>query len=326
MKKEKPLVSVIVPVYNVEKTLSRCIDSILLQTFTNFELILIDDGSRDRSSEICDEYARKDDRLIVIHQPNRGVSSARNKGLDIAQGEYITFCDSDDFVYPTWLQIFIENICNADLCTQSVEFIDPDGNHTLKKLSDMEYNGIQGIREFIVTLINLRCYGYSFTKLFKKNIIEKYDLRFDIMSTFKEDEQFLASYLEHIECIHTTSSVGYCYFFPSTNKIYRGRPYNSFLPVIESHNRIFEGDFPLSLATSYYETVEGIIVSSMIEKNSIPQEFLPYLKIFSYNRKLPIKKRLIFLILLYSPYFKNLSILIIKFIHRLTTNRRCNTK
>ena len=91
-----PLLSVIVPVYNVEKYLSRCIDSILSQTFTDFELILVDDGSPDNCGSICDEYAKKDKRIIVIHQQNRGVSSARNKGLDIARGEYVTFVDSDD--------------------------------------------------------------------------------------------------------------------------------------------------------------------------------------------------------------------------------------
>ena len=93
-----PLFSVIVPVYKVENVLPRCIESILNQTVTDFELILIDDGSPDRSGEICDAYAAKDSRIRVIHQKNGGVSKARNAGLDIAQGEYIVFVDSDDWV------------------------------------------------------------------------------------------------------------------------------------------------------------------------------------------------------------------------------------
>ena len=96
MEMTTPVLSIIVPVYNVEKYLARCIDSILAQTFTDFELILVDDGSTDNSGEICDEYAGKDPRIIVIHKENGGVSSARNHGLDIARGEYITFVDSDD--------------------------------------------------------------------------------------------------------------------------------------------------------------------------------------------------------------------------------------
>ena len=93
-----PKISVIVPVYNVEKYLSRCIDSILNQTFTDFELILVDDGSTDNSGEICDMYSQKDSRIIVIHQSNQGVSVARNQGIISAKGGYITFIDSDDWI------------------------------------------------------------------------------------------------------------------------------------------------------------------------------------------------------------------------------------
>ena len=91
-----PELSIIVPVYKVEPYLPKCIDSILAQTFSDFELILIDDGSPDRCGEICDEYAARDDRVVVIHRENRGVSAARNAGLDAARGEYIGFVDSDD--------------------------------------------------------------------------------------------------------------------------------------------------------------------------------------------------------------------------------------
>lgn len=94
------LYSIIVPVYNAEKTLRRCIDSILAQTYPNFELILVDDGSKDSSATIIDEYASKDSRIIPIHQPNGGVSSARNAGLDNAYGDYVVFIDADDYITP----------------------------------------------------------------------------------------------------------------------------------------------------------------------------------------------------------------------------------
>lgn len=105
-----PKISVIVPVYNVEKYLRRCIDSILAQTFTDFELLLIDDGSTDKSGEICDEYAKKDSRVRVFHKENGGVSSARNLGLDNAQGEWITFVDSDDKLDFYGLETLANNI------------------------------------------------------------------------------------------------------------------------------------------------------------------------------------------------------------------------
>ncbi|MBQ9833306.1 MAG: glycosyltransferase family 2 protein, partial [Clostridia bacterium] len=93
-----PKISIIVPVYNVEKYLSRCIESILAQTFTDFELILVDDGSPDSCGKICDEYAEKDSRIKVVHKKNGGVSSARNAGLEAASGELVLFCDGDDYV------------------------------------------------------------------------------------------------------------------------------------------------------------------------------------------------------------------------------------
>ena len=93
-----PLISVIVPVYNAEKTLRQCVDSVLSQEFKNFELLLIDDGSKDGSPSICDEYARKDSRVKVFHKTNGGVSSARNLGLDNCMGEWVTFIDSDDYI------------------------------------------------------------------------------------------------------------------------------------------------------------------------------------------------------------------------------------
>lgn len=112
-----PLISVIVPIYKVEKYLRRCIDSILAQTYPNIEIILAEDGSPDRCGAICDEYAQKDSRIKVIHQENSGVAAARNAALDIAQGEYFMFVDSDDYVEPTFCEIPLKTALeqNADL-------------------------------------------------------------------------------------------------------------------------------------------------------------------------------------------------------------------
>ena len=96
----KPMISVIVPVYNVESYLARCVDSILTQTYQNLEVILVDDGSKDNSGVICDDYARRDSRVNVIHKENGGLSSARNAGIEAAGGEYLAFVDSDDWIEP----------------------------------------------------------------------------------------------------------------------------------------------------------------------------------------------------------------------------------
>ena len=105
-----PVFSVIVPIYNGEQFIHRCVDSMLSQTFGDLELILIDDGSSDSCAEICDEYAAKDDRVIVIHAKNKGVSKARNEGLAIASGEYLAFCDGDDYYKNDLLEKTVSNI------------------------------------------------------------------------------------------------------------------------------------------------------------------------------------------------------------------------
>lgn len=104
------MISIIIPVYNVKLYLDNCIQSVIQQSYTDFECILVDDGSTDGSSEICDQWAEKDNRIIIVHQPNGGVSSARNKGLEQAKGEYICFIDSDDWVDVDYLSAMINNL------------------------------------------------------------------------------------------------------------------------------------------------------------------------------------------------------------------------
>ena len=114
---QKSLISIIIPVYNTEQYLSKCLDSVINQTYKNLEIIVIDDGSTDNSGKICDEYALKDNRIKVVHKQNAGVSSARNIGLDIARGEYIAFIDSDDYIeldmYESLLKISSENFSDV---------------------------------------------------------------------------------------------------------------------------------------------------------------------------------------------------------------------
>lgn len=108
-------ISIIVPVYNVERYIERCVESICQQTYTNTEIILVDDGSTDSSGKICDEIAVKDPRIRVIHQQNSGLSAARNAGLAVAKGEYIAFVDSDDYIAQEMYSVMIENMEKYDL-------------------------------------------------------------------------------------------------------------------------------------------------------------------------------------------------------------------
>ena len=108
------LISVLIPVFNVERYLSRCIESVIKQTYKNIEIILIDDGSKDKSGKICDKYAKKDDRIRVIHKENEGVSVARNLGMDSANGEYIIFVDSDDWIEQQAVELLFSQLSLYD--------------------------------------------------------------------------------------------------------------------------------------------------------------------------------------------------------------------
>ncbi len=124
-----PLVSIIVPIYNVEKRLEICLKSILGQTHKNLEIILVDDGSPDNCGKICDEYAKKDSRIKVIHQENGGLSRARNSGIDIACGEYLAFIDSDDYVADDYIEFMLNNLLKtgADISACGALFVHPSG-------------------------------------------------------------------------------------------------------------------------------------------------------------------------------------------------------
>lgn len=191
-----PKISVIVPVYNVRHYLPHCIDSILSQNFPNFELLLIDDGSKDSSGAICDEYAKKDSRIRVFHKENGGVSSARNLGLDNAKGEWLTFVDSDDWIEKNYLSTLLEGtICDLSICNCSIE------NSNIIFDSVIE-NGLQDKTAIENLLNNGKFTGYAFMgpycKLFRKTIIDKHHIRYKENVSSGEDALFVLDYFCHI--------------------------------------------------------------------------------------------------------------------------------
>lgn len=199
------MITIIVPVYNAETTINKCVDSILQQTLTDFELLLIDDGSTDKSGNICDEYATKDSRIRVFHKTNGGVSSARNLGLDNTKGEWITFCDSDDYVEPDWLDIFISNCKGYDLVIQG--FIGEGGYYPSQ--TRVSYSGNN--RKGLSVLETNQIVGYIWEKLFKTEIIQKYNIRFNENFRFREDEDFVLKYILFSRNMICVPRAGYHY-------------------------------------------------------------------------------------------------------------------
>ena len=213
---EQPLISIVVPVYRVEELLPRCIESLLMQTYRNIEIVLIDDGSPDRCGEICDQYAQKDPRIRVIHQQNRGVAGARNAGLDAATGEYIGFVDSDDWVEPrhceALYQSLIENQAQISICGHRI-YHGPDW---VEIRSFPEIRGIIPKEKALEYLLRITMFeGYLWNKLFTRAILEHAKdgdpLRFDPQVHIAEDLLFVCQYMIHIEAIAYTPDVLYNY-------------------------------------------------------------------------------------------------------------------
>lgn len=194
-----PKISIIVPVFNVEEYLPRCIDSILAQTFTDFELILVDDGSPDDCGAICDEYAKKDNRIIVIHKENGGVSAARNDGLSIAKGEYVMFCDSDDYVSEFWCEkmynAVLKNginfaVCGYISCEQDGT---PFGYPILyKKEEKITITSKKCFFDvYLKNLLNSPC-----NKIFNTETLVKNKIIFDNKIHYNEDLLFVLKYIQ----------------------------------------------------------------------------------------------------------------------------------
>lgn len=166
------LISVIVPVYNVEKYLPQCIDSLLNQTTKNLEIILVDDGSLDDSGKICDEFSEKDNRIIVIHKENGGLSSARNAGLEIAKGNYIGFVDSDDWLNESMYEILLKIIKDSDSDISCCKFFKTADSEEKIPATDNEiiqsFNNVEGLNNFYTDLYTQTVVAWN--KLYKREL------------------------------------------------------------------------------------------------------------------------------------------------------------
>lgn len=214
-----PQISIIVPVYNAEKYLRECIDSILRQKYKDFELLLVDDGSSDNSPAISDEYARTDERVKVIHKPNGGVSSARNAGIDASKGKYIVFVDSDDRTGPNYISDMYEAHvqCNADagkilIMSDYQPFTEsgPESRELPEEISVDFAEGNGDVNAFRNLVFQTRVFTPC-CKLYSKSIIDEYNLRFDTALKSAEDFDFNFRYIEQTDYIRYIPSVQYDY-------------------------------------------------------------------------------------------------------------------
>lgn len=194
-------ISIIIPVYNVEKYIERCLESILNQTFNEYEVIIVNDGSTDNSGKICDKYSEINKNINVIHKKNGGVSSARNLGIDVAKGEYIAFIDPDDFIDSNMFKILYENLkeLNGDIAICSVNEIRNDnielGDNSGEVISYSKDDAIEGYFKGKYPFNQ----NYLWNKLFKRSLFEKVRLNEDI--TYQEDSEIMIQLLNSSDII-----------------------------------------------------------------------------------------------------------------------------
>jgi glycosyltransferase involved in cell wall biosynthesis len=220
-------ISIIVPIYNAEKYLRRCVDSILSQTFTSFECILVDDGSTDNSPQICDEYAARDSRIAVIHTENKGSSAARNTGLDYASGAWIGFVDIDDWCEPGMYQFLYDNAVKNDADVSVCEFrriYEDSGNLYERNEAAQNENHKEILYDnqpddaidamFFAPGINTTVWN----KLIKSECIRRFHIRFDPAVQYCEDVLFVYSILKNVSRVFYSSSIYYNYLIRKTSK------------------------------------------------------------------------------------------------------------
>lgn len=268
-----PRLSVIVPVYNSARTLSCCIKSILSQNFQNFELILVDDGSSDLSSQICDKLAVEDNRIVVVHKQNEGVSAARNTGLVLAKGEWITFVDSDDEICEGFFDL-VANEKYVDLIVCGFESI---GRKNKSKIVRIEEKEIE--KKSLDTFFNLHIKDKVLTapwcKFFRKKIITDNLIMFRTNITYGEDTIFVAEYMQYINSLWYCSTIGYRYYQPQNITIlkYKVTPQSA-----------------VEYATTYWQLFHKLAKNPIKEDSTCISRFF-YMEVFCCFNKIYRKDR-----------------------------------
>ena len=231
-----PFFSIIIPVYNVAPYLRECLDSVLAQTFTEWEAICVDDGSTDGSGAILDEYEAKDTRFRVIHQPNAGVSAARNRGIGVAQGEWLWFVDGDDNLMPFALRTFANKSEKSDITFFSMELQHEDGfrcAYFLKPICDERINNDSSSAIYTLTdnSLEVDVFGWTWDKIIRRDVICEGNIRFDEQVSFFEDELFTLELFRHVKTFSCLDDVLYRYRIV-TSGLTRSRTWE-FFPIAQ---------------------------------------------------------------------------------------------
>ena len=283
----KPVFSIIVPVYNVEQYLSRCIDSILKQTFNNFELLLINDGSLDDSGNICDEYARKDSRIRVFHKKNGGVSSARNLELKESCGEWIYFIDSDDYIQPYLFETASKYLLMSDII--HFGYLMRKDNVIIKKNKPKKIEVYTEMKKFY-----WRGYYYPalWSYIFKKEFLVKNDINCPLGVKYSEDQCFIIKALMMSPNIQNISGYYYNYMLRDGSAItnYSENQANDQLNVLDELfnyiglKNVSMSYFPTTILFTFVENFFYFSVKSLNNKCGTKELFIQKLEQLKNNK------------------------------------------
>lgn len=228
-----PTVSIIIPIFNAETYLQECLESIRIQSYKDFEVILVDDGSTDNSAPICRSFVENDKRFLYYYKTNGGVSSARNAGLEKASGDWIAFTDADDWVSPNYLQTILGYSPMADITFFGEKTMSDNKEIGNTVLADRYCTDRESIENVIY---ELKCgkygdvFGWTWDKVFNANIIKKNTIRFSEKVSFREDEIFTLEYCRYIKSIRTISDVLYFYRVTPDGLTKKGLQHSDLLP------------------------------------------------------------------------------------------------
>lgn len=242
----EPKVSIIVPVYNAEKGLARCVDSILNQEFRDFELILMDDGSRDRSGEICDGYARADARVVVVHKKNTGVSDTRNQAIARARGTFLQFVDSDDWLTADATKLMVRAAEETGCDLVIADFYRVVGEMVSRK-GDIDADQVIGREAFVGFMMENPAdyyYGVLWNKLYRREIVEAHGIRMDAKISWCEDFLFNLEYVRYATTFYALRTPVYYYVKTKgslvNQKISFARTVEMKLAMFECYNDFFK--------------------------------------------------------------------------------------
>lgn len=260
-----PKISIIVPVYKVEQYLPKCVDSILAQTYQDWELLLIDDGSPDKSGKICDEYAQKDERIRVFHKENGGVSSARNLGLDYAEGDYVMFVDSDDWISNECLQVCFDEIKKDKLDALQFGFISVTDDLEIPrvKIATLLLNGEKYIQ---TNNFNVCVWG----GIYKRVIIEEYKLRFPKELKLAEDQIFVLSFIRKAVRIKYLDHAMYYYLQRSDSAVHTPKSED----MLKSCEYLIEFGSHWPVLKSHIDSMIIIFIFDLIKNNDVSYRIL----------------------------------------------------